>query len=61
MEFGAKRIGHGHHIADDEALCRRAVRDGVTLEICPTSNIQCQSQPSYAAHPQSVCWTPGCG
>ena len=51
MDFGAKRIGHGHHIADDEALCRRAVRDGVTLEICPTSNIQCQSQPSYAAHP----------
>ncbi len=51
MDFGAKRIGHGHHIADDEALCRRAVREGVTLEICPTSNIQCQSQPSYAAHP----------
>lgn len=51
LDFGAKRIGHGHHIFDDKALCERAVRDGVTLEICPTSNIQCQSQPGYPEHP----------
>lgn len=51
MDFGAKRIGHGHRIIEDKELCMRAVREDVTLEICPTSNIQCQSQPSYAQHP----------
>lgn len=51
LDFGAKRIGHGHHIAEDAALCQRAIAEGVTLEICPTSNIQCQTQPSYGAHP----------
>lgn len=51
MDFGAKRIGHGHHIADDPALVERAVRDGVALEICLTSNIQCSTQPSYEQHP----------
>ena len=30
---------------------RRAADLGVTLEICPTSNIQCKTQPSYEAHP----------
>lgn len=51
MDFGARRIGHGHHIFDDPALCRRAAEEGITLEICPTSNIQCHTQPSYQAHP----------
>ena len=45
------RIGHGHHIAGDPALVQEAIRRGVTLEICPTSNIQCHTQPSYAEHP----------
>ncbi len=51
LDFGTKRVGHGHHIAMDRALCARAIRDGVTLEICPTSNIQCETQPSYEEHP----------
>ena len=51
LDFGAKRIGHGHHIYDDPTLWPRAIRQGVTLEICPTSNIQCKTQPSYALHP----------
>lgn len=51
MDFGAKRIGHGHHIYEDPALCRRAKAEGITLEICPTSNIQCKTRSSYAAHP----------
>lgn len=38
-------------IFDDKALCRRAIDEGVTLEICPTSNVQCRSQPGYAEHP----------
>lgn len=51
LSFGTKRIGHGHHIYDDEALLQRAIDLKVTLEICPTSNVQCKSQPSYRAHP----------
>lgn len=51
MEFGAKRIGHGHHIYDDPALVRRAIEEGITIEVCPTSNIQCMTQPSYGEHP----------
>ena len=51
MSFGVRRIGHGHHIAGDPTLVQEAIERGVTLEICPTSNIQCHTQPSYAEHP----------
>ena len=51
MDFGAKRIGHGHHIFEDRELCERAIKENVTFEICPTSNIQCQSRESYETHP----------
>ena len=51
LNFGTKRIGHGHHIFEDRSLCARAIRDGVTLEVCPTSNIQCSTRPSYEEHP----------
>lgn len=51
LSFGVRRIGHGHHIFDDPALVQEAIKRGVTLEICPTSNIQCHTQPSYAEHP----------
>lgn len=51
LDFGARRIGHGHHIYDDPSLWPRAIQNRVTLEICPTSNIQCSTQPSFAAHP----------
>ena len=51
LSFGVTRIGHGHHIFNDPALVQEAIRRGVTLEICPTSNIQCHTQPSYAEHP----------
>ena len=51
MDFGAKRIGHGHHIFEDKELCQRAIHEGVTLEICPTSNVQCQARENYDVHP----------
>ena len=51
LSFGVTRIGHGHHIFDAPALVQEAIKRGVTLEICPTSNIQCHTQPSYAEHP----------
>ncbi|MEG1557291.1 MAG: adenosine deaminase [Oscillospiraceae bacterium] len=49
--FGSKRIGHGHHIFDDKELCRQAIEKDVTFEVCITSNIQCETQPSYEEHP----------
>lgn len=51
LDFGVLRIGHGHHIALDPELCQIAKERQVALEICPTSNIQCHTQPSYALHP----------
>lgn len=51
MDFGAKRIGHGHAVHESPELCGRALRDGITFEICPTSNIRCRSREGYAAHP----------
>lgn len=51
LDFGVSRIGHGHHIFLDKDLCNRAVQNHVALEICPTSNIQCKTQPSFSEHP----------
>lgn len=50
LNFGAKRLGHGHHVYEDPALCQRAIREGATFEICPTSNVCCQSTMSYGDH-----------
>ena len=49
--FGARRIGHGHHVYFDPSLVRRIAETDVTFEICPTSNIQCQTEPTYEKHP----------
>ena len=51
MDMGAVRIGHGHHVYFDPEVSRKAVRKQVTFEICPTSNIQCSTEPSYPKHP----------
>lgn len=51
INFGVSRIGHGHHIYEDENLCKIARDKRITLEICPTSNIQCLTEPSYQKHP----------
>lgn len=50
-DFGSRRIGHGHHIFEDEDLCTLAKEKKAALEICLTSNIQCATRRSYAAHP----------
>jgi adenosine deaminase len=38
--LGAERIGHGIAAALDPALMDRLASDGVTLEVCPTSNLR---------------------
>lgn len=39
LEFGAKRLGHGVRSLEDPALLKRLAREGITLELCPTSNL----------------------
>ena len=51
LDFGVRRVGHGHHIAEDPAVLRRAIENHAAIEVCPTSNIQCRTQPSYREHP----------
>ncbi|MBQ7802117.1 MAG: adenosine deaminase [Oscillospiraceae bacterium] len=39
LGFGARRIGHGVRSVEDETLLRRLADEGITLELCPTSNL----------------------
>lgn len=49
--LGADRIGHGIQIADHPALVEQVKAAGVTLEVCPTSNVHTRSVPNLASHP----------
>lgn len=46
----AGRIGHGVRASDPELL-RRLAQSRVTLEMCPTSNVQTQACASFEKHP----------
>lgn len=39
VSFGAKRIGHGVRCIEDENLMKLLCDKGITLELCPTSNL----------------------
>lgn len=39
LKFGASRIGHGVRSIEDEALMQTLSREGISLELCPTSNL----------------------
>ncbi len=49
--FGAKRIGHGVRILGDRELVRRAAREGIVFETCPTSELQTGAARAGARHP----------
>ena len=46
-----ERIAHGPGAIDDPELCRELIDRGVTLDLCPTSNLQAGIVPSIEAHP----------
>jgi len=51
LEFGVRRVAHGvTAIENDELLALLRARD-VTLDVCPTSNVQAGIVESIAAHP----------
>lgn len=51
LEFGTKRIGHGIRSWEDPQLLKTLAADGVTLECCPTSNLNTQIFGSISEYP----------
>jgi adenosine deaminase len=49
--MGATRIGHGVRVIEDSKVAQLARERGTTFEVCPTSNVQSGSVPSFAYHP----------
>ena len=49
--FGARRIGHGVRVLEDEALLKEARKKGVVFEVCPTSELQTGAARSWRRHP----------
>ena len=46
-----QRLGHGVAVGADPALIAEVKRLGVTIEVCPTSNLRTRAVPSLAQHP----------
>jgi adenosine deaminase len=58
--LGVRRIGHGSRAAEDPALLRWAVEEGVCFEVCPTSNVLTGAAASYDRHPVRTFVAAGC-
>ena len=65
VQLGARRIGHGVHLADaigDPArshLVDAVIANDVHLEVCPTSNVHTGAAGSLARHPIGPLWRAG--
>lgn len=51
ISYGAKRIGHGVRSIEDEELVKEIIKKGVTLEVCPISNLQTKTVDNIKNHP----------
>ena len=51
LSYGAKRIGHGVRAIEDDQLLQYIKDNNITLEVCPTSNIQTCICSDYESHP----------
>ncbi|MDP3893965.1 adenosine deaminase [Nocardioides sp.] len=49
--LGAERIGHGTSAAQDPLLLQHLAEQGITLEVCPSSNLATRAVASLAEHP----------
>ncbi|RCW45934.1 adenosine deaminase [Halopolyspora algeriensis] len=52
--LGARRIGHGVRCVGDRALLDRLRREGIALEMCPTSNVQTGAVAGLLDHPATA-------
>ena len=50
----ARRIGHGVSIVRDPDLVDRFIREGLALEMCPTSNLRTRAVERLEAHPAAA-------
>jgi aminodeoxyfutalosine deaminase len=58
-ELGADRIGHGIASVQDPELVARLARDGVPLEVCPSSNVTLSIVEALDDHPLPALWDAG--
>ena len=49
--LGVRRIEHGVRAIEDSAVIARLVDEGVTLDVCPWSNVRLRVVPDLATHP----------
>ncbi|MBO6675411.1 MAG: adenosine deaminase [Rhizobiales bacterium] len=59
LKLGVTRVGHGIRAAEDEPLMAELAQKGITLEVCPVSNIVLQAVKSQAAHPAKTLYDAG--
>jgi len=51
LQLGARRIGHGIALRQDEELIKEYVKRGIGIEMCPTSNLQTKAIYSWDDYP----------
>jgi len=51
LELEPQRIAHGACAANDPTLIATLIERGVTLDLCPTSNVQAGTVATFADHP----------
>jgi adenosine deaminase len=51
LELPVTRISHGVRAIEDPVLVEELARRGITLEVCPTSNVVLGVFPTYEEHP----------
>jgi adenosine deaminase len=54
LEFGVTRVAHGPTAIHDDRLVETLRQRGVTLDLCPTSNVQSGAVPDLASHPVTL-------
>lgn len=47
----AQRVGHGRTLVEDPKLEARCIAENITVECCPSSNVQISLTPAFSQHP----------
>ena len=59
--FQPTRIGHGVRSIEDPTLVDHLAHHNIHLEVCPTSNVQTRTVPTYSDHPIDRLYRAGVG